>query len=54
VLRGAPDGERTLTLEPSTRAVLAILPGGTDVRALRLVGRTADGREVDRPVDLVD
>jgi hypothetical protein len=52
VLRG-PSGDRSLALETSTHAVLAVLPGGTDPASLRLVARTADGREVERAVDVV-
>jgi hypothetical protein len=49
-----PDGStRTLALEPSTRALLAVLPAGVDPAALRLVARTGDGREVERPLDVV-
>jgi hypothetical protein len=52
VLR-TPDGDRTLALEPKTRALLAVLPGGTDPASVRVVARLGDGREVERPVDVV-
>jgi hypothetical protein len=48
VLRGAPGGERPVAMERSTRALLAVLPGGADPSALRLVARLGDGREVER------
>ena len=53
VLRG-PDGDTTLALEPKTRALLAVLPAGTDPAALRVVARLADGREVERSLDVVN
>jgi hypothetical protein len=52
VLRTA-QGDRTLALEPKTRGLLAVLPGGGDPAALRVVARLGDGREVERPVDVV-
>jgi hypothetical protein len=53
VLRGLPEGDRALTLEATTRALLAVLPGGTDPAALRVVVRLDDGRDVERPLDVV-
>jgi hypothetical protein len=52
VLRG-PNGDETLALEPKTRALLAVLPAGSDPAALKVVVRLGDGREVERPLDVI-
>jgi hypothetical protein len=52
VLRG-PAGDQPLALESKTRALLAVLPGETDPASLRVIARMADGREVERPLDVV-
>ena len=51
VLRG-PDGDRSLALEPKTRALLAVLRDGVDPASLRVAVRLGDGREVERPVEI--
>lgn len=51
VLR-TPSGDRTVGLEPSTRALLAVVRADTDPAQLRLVVRLGDGREVERPLDV--
>jgi hypothetical protein len=52
LLRG-PAGDRTLALEPSTRALLAVLPGDTDPATLTVIAKLGDGREVARALDVV-
>lgn len=52
VLR-TPSGDRPLALESKTRALLAVLPGDADPASLRVIARLADGREVERALDVV-
>jgi hypothetical protein len=52
VLRG-PSGDQPLAFEDKTRALLAVLPGDADPASLRVIARLADGREVERPLDVV-
>jgi hypothetical protein len=47
-------GDFSLALEPRTRALLAVLAAGADPAALRIVARLGDGREVERPVDVLN
>lgn len=48
-----PGLTKAVALEPTSRALLSVLPGGVDPAGLRLVARLADGREVERALDVV-